>query len=935
MCLLSRILFALAVLTPAVAVGAEDAYYNVLLVDLQLTEGQLPSGDNMNWRRWTVTPVMLPRVVLDGQGEAYVSLGSRVPTSWRVRQGELDVHAVGSGRLVVRAPKGQNITGRLYLPNNDWTAMVPLKFKLSAQAASNDAKRAFLETKRDYYDHLTQQQIPGGAWFRHERRLAARALGAEASDTPETGPVAIRRRDDLETFALFTGGRAVSENLQLDRLLESRKDDKGETVALDKLEGITVPQMDWKALLENEEPKLDPLASIIPADQHVVFLRSFQAAVILSEEAERFGTPILHMAEPRPEDARTVKRYERQLGLSLDAASRLLGPHLVQSVALTGSDPYFRTGTDVAVLLQTERPGTLAGMLLARLVAKNASNSQAKPIQGEIEGIRYQGLRSPDRRICGYIAPLDGAVVVTNSPHQLKRIGQVRQGAIASIASLDEFKFFRKRYPIGDKNETALLFLSDATIRRWCGPRWRIATSRRTREAAVLAELQASQMDALAAGKVTPGPLHTDLPLADGDSLTLGPDGVRSSVQGTLTFLTPIAEIPMDRVTKGEAEAYKNWRENYERNWRRYFDPIALQIRVRDERLSADLSVMPLILGTRYATELPISEKAGMSPDAADPHDTLLQVVMAVDKQSQQFQQLNGFASIASRGVALDWVGDTISVYLDSDPFWKELGKEPEKDREKFVENNFGHVPLALRIDVKDTMKLTLFLTGARTFLDQIVPEMLDWQALKYNGEAYVKISASAKAKQEHPNQPDWVVYYGVFGKSLVLTPCEALLHRAIDRQLAADKAAEEGAPPESPERPWLGKQLALRADRGILAVLDSLASRQNQLVMQRSAWGSLPILNEWRRRYPDQDPVELHEKVWGVRLVCPGGGKYVWNPKWQTMESTVYGHPGEPKNGPLASRMMSTLNHVDCGVTLENRGLRARMEFRREKPEP
>ena len=44
---------------------------------------------------------------------------------------------------------------------------------------------------------------------------------------------------------------------------------------------------------------------------------------------------------------------------------------------------------------------------------------------------------------------------------------------------------------------------------------------------------------------------------------------------------------------------------------------------------------------------------------------------------------------------------------------------------------------------------------------------------------------------------------------------------------------------------------------------------------------------------FPDRDPVAVHREVWGVTLVCPGGGKYVWNAKYGTMESTVYGHPG------------------------------------------
>ena len=106
--------------------------------------------------------------------------------------------------------------------------------------------------------------------------------------------------------------------------------------------------------------------------------------------------------------------------------------------------------------------------------------------------------------------------MVTNSTCQLQQLAAVRSGKAKSLAALPEYKFFRMRYPRGDAEESAFIFLSDATIRRWCGPRWRIADSRRTRARAVLAELQASQLDALVRHKVEPGPIHTDLPILGG-----------------------------------------------------------------------------------------------------------------------------------------------------------------------------------------------------------------------------------------------------------------------------------------------------------------------------------------------------------------------------------------------------------------------------------
>jgi hypothetical protein len=101
---------------------------------------------------------------------------------------------------------------------------------------------------------------------------------------------------------------------------------------------------------------------------------------------------------------------------------------------------------------------------------------------------------------------------------------------------------------------------------------------------------------------------------------------------------------------------------------------------------------------------------------------------------------------------------------------------------------------------------------------------------------------------------------------------------------------------------------------------------------MRNLSWGNLPILNEWRRRFPERDPVELHEQYWHRQLICPGGGTYRWNHEFQTMESSVYGHPGQRKEStrklpPPLDAMASGA----FGLTFDENGLRARMELTRK----
>ena len=113
----------------------------------------------------------------------------------------------------------------------------------------------------------------------------------------------------------------------------------------------------------------------------MVFFPSFQAALAVADETNQHDTPVLRLAQPRSENARVVQRYEQQLGLSMSTVARLLGPQLVKSVALTGSDPFFPTGTDVAVLFETPQPAALENLLLGQIALAAVANKEAKAVR--------------------------------------------------------------------------------------------------------------------------------------------------------------------------------------------------------------------------------------------------------------------------------------------------------------------------------------------------------------------------------------------------------------------------------------------------------------------------------------------------------------------------------------------------------------------------
>lgn len=904
---------------------ADDTYIVESVIDMDFVEGNLPSESEFrpSSRTFARSNAMFPYAAING-AEVYVTTSTR-----NLRQGPRDA------RIAIRSERKDDLEGTLFWPANDGEKMIRLPFRIDISQASLVDRNAFLEEKLKNYERLLHIDCPGSAWFRHQVRTIQAELNRSPTDDNRRRRFFGSRGNSLEdTFALLSGGRALSENLQLDRALPTT-DVEEEVVKLDSIRGINVREYEWGPLVEGLDPPIDPLAELIPDNQHVLFFTSFDAVVAMADNATKHGVPILNLAEPRSEDANTRAKYEQQLGLSLDRSTRLLGPSVIESVALTGSDPYFRTGTDIAVLLQAKSASVLMKLIDSQVLLAASRHSNPQTETGRIGDIDYRAIRSHDRKLCSYRAVLGETVVVTNSPAQLRRLIDTFEGRSPPLASLQEYTFFRHRYA-RDPSETGLLIISDKTIRRWCGPRWRIASSRRTRATALMTEMQARHLDQLVSENVTAGSLtSTDFAPAAGQ-LELDASGVISKQFGSLEFQTPIAELEFDSVTKREADLYKRWRDGYERAWTNFFDPIAVQFNVTDEKLAADVTVMPLIARSEYRRFMAVSQGAKVGDNDGDPHDrALVHLAVALNRESTTTKQYAGFLSAMSplKVNPLSWIDNTIAVYVDDGEFFSQLVEVEPDDFDDFVEENLHRLPIALHVGVRSGIQLTAFLAGVRTFIEQSAPGMTTWETLAYKEQPYVRVSASERARSRNRNNSfgDVSVYYVASGDALVVTLDESVLKRSLDRSEARRKAEDEGKVWPRPGHPWIGDNLNVQVDAALLSYIEKPLHEFYQQTMQLLCWKNILILNEWKLRYPDQDPVDVHATYWQRKLICPGGGRYRWNESWQTMESTVYGHPGEPKVGPTWPASLARLSFGNFGLTFEDDGLRAKVQIRRK----
>ena len=920
--------FLFALLSPAAwaqDTQAEAIFYSARLADLDLVEESEAESES-SARQW-VNPSEDMFVRLDGMGEAWIFRDRAQNFLIGVEE------AITSSMVTVQAPRAESVSGRVYITSRAEGELSVYGFTLGTEHIVEGARAQFFRAKADHYSALRGDGRAGSAWFRYREQQALKEVGEEP-DEDQNGAGRRRIGELDETYDVFTGGRAVSENLQLDQVWVAA--DGGEfKLPIAEIEGIDVREFDWTERVKGLEPKLDALAAWVPNDQHGVFFPSFQAMVDVLDESLDSGTLLVRLVDTRAEDARTRERYERQLCVALNPISRALGSAVVESVALTGSDPYLRTGTDVALLFDCKDAGAFFAAITANQSVAATMNPAA--VRQDHEALaallglapdseaKCSGVRTESRELCSYAVQLGTTVVVSNSLVQLERILQTQAGSSPALSASPEYRFFRDRYPRGTNDEGAFLMLTDAAIRRWCSPRWRIGAARRLRASALLSELQAELMPALVRGEGAVLP-EAGEPYTLLGELSVNDHGANSAIYGDLAFQTPILELELELATRAEKSAYTRFKRRYQREWRTFFDPIALQFQRTPERLGFDLSVMPLIEQTEYSRLIDLTGDVQLEASSGDPHaKVLFHYVMALSTKGPTFNMGRGMAGMFMPEVEdpFGWIGESAALYVDQDELWEEM--LAAEDREQFLEDHLSSLPVGLHVAVAKPLLLVAFLTSLRGYADQAAPGMADWQNREHSGQTYVSVGASEEFATDELE--DLRIHYVALPSGLTLSLNESVIHRAIDRHQARKDPEVEVAEPTD----WLGKSSSLRVGpegfRTLLPLWDGVELRSQ---LQRRSWSNLPILNEWKRLYPDRDPVEVHEKIWFTRLVCPLEGEYSWNAKLQTMESTTSGSPMETRAGgdiPLALRKLVSL---DFGLTFEDDGLRARSVIQR-----
>lgn len=923
----------------AAAASAQDVYYPTTIGALKF-EGAAPESIPFGVESFQFRYLEDPWIVLDGPGEAAVA-GADANAGWS------ETTSVQNRLVVFRGPRNASFKGRLYLKIKDGESPRAFAFQLENPEATEPGRAQFHQIRAQYYKQLLEAGAPGAAWFRHQ-------LERESAGLEQTIVESLRRNPGprmgvAETYDLLSGGRALSENLQLDRTLDVRGDGSvgggSADVSIDSIAALQTREINFKALRKDPNPATDALAAFIPADQHAVFFRDFNSMVAVLEAADRGATPVLQLFEMRASNSGAMDRYRRQLCLEVSEFAKMFGSEVISSVAFTGGDPWLRMGSDISILFEARNANAIQLVIMSRF--RSAQVAGAAITEGSVGNVRWVSVQSPDRSVCSYLGTLSkgSQVFVTNSLEQVKRLAAVESGASPSLATRDEYAYFRERYQKGAADESAFVVIPDAAIRRWCSPAARIGDSRRTRVAAVLAELHARNAEGIAAGVAKEGAVDTaGLPDVGPVSWVRGVPF--SASYGSLAFLTPLSELNITKVTAEERTMYEQFRNRYQQDFSRFMDPIAMRFSLTPASARLEVEVLPLIDGSEFNTLRDLTKNARLDPNAGDPHaESLLHFIFAFNREASGLSEFREFGkSLKDVADPLGWLGGFASIYFGQSPFWSDLAKEDAENFEKFFEKNVARIPVAANLEVTNALKFAAFITALRAFSDGTAPGMVEWTQLKYKEESYIKV-APTEASKEDIGLDNLCLYYFPTPRLLTLSLDEKLIHSAIDRYRArkearaAEKSTEsQPATPEpvtsKPARvlPWSGESVALSIQHEftnqILALMDKPWAREARL----HSFANIPILNEWKRMFPTEDPVAVHERLFHMKLLCPGGGVYYYDETLKTMASSVFGSPANQKpatsgipesfKGIRGARLGITFGDIDGATTVRATGV-------------
>ncbi len=823
---------------------------------------------------------------------------------------------------------------------------------------------------------------------------------------------AVRAQRAVDLFDLFSGALAVQESLQLDTMRGAAPNTVTQpdgpdrnVVKIADLEGPTVKSHPWGKMLAaqavaGKKPEVSPLALCVPEDQFYVNFRSLSKLLEAADAGDLWGTHLLNQTANSAKDHRASARLKGQLAIRTDPLSRPFYNMVVDEVAITGSDVFFREGSDVTMLFSVKQPELFRLRMDGYLATAAKSRTDAVRSKGRIAGVEYVSVTTPDRAVSAFSAyPKPNLHVRSTSKIGLQRVlaAIADTGDVGRLGETAEFRYIRTLMVRGDEREDGFVYLSDPFIRRLVGAELKLTERRRMfcynhlrmiGHGAMLFRTQFGRqpesLDELAATGCAPAVFgKTGLHCPCGGRYSLSDDGAAGvcSHHGHAGRLIPCCEIPLTRVTKEEAEEYKQFVERYNRYWQRFFDPIAVRLQLTPEQYRAETIILPLIDNTIYSG---MATVFGGEPEPLDalpvPDRNIFSIAAKVDKNAllRENWLLDGMLrELQYEGIEMPTdgvspqeflskgLGNQISMHVyDASPFFDfnltgTLGEmlgtfnggrgfwDDEMIPIGFLIASLNS-PVYVAVPVKDAEIVDQFIEQTDGIL-----AMLARQAEENNwfdvGFDFYRVPLEEKdhkircyALSIGPIK--WRMFFARIDDGLYLASKRFILEDLA--KLHAQKAGETTEKPTEKltgDGPTAHAMVRVRPEHWneVLPAF-RLGWAENGRQACLNNLGPLSSIARAVRASSDGPvkPGQVHreaDRAHAVHFFCPDGGRYVLSPDGKQMTCTVHGtaaaprQPAAPAPGSALDLLMNDFGGLTAELTFLEDGLHAVVTLRRK----
>ncbi len=801
---------------------------------------------------------------------------------------------------------------------------------------------------------------------------------------------------EVDLFAMFTGALAVQEALQIDTMLaENAADNPSEAnsiVSITDLAGPEIESHPWGKMLAAQSiagkvPEISPLALCVPADRFFVHSQSLTKLLELADAGDLWGAHLFNQVAKSAQTHDTSGRLKQQLAVRTDPLSRPFYDMVVADVALTGSDLYFREGTDVTVLFRLKQPKVFRARMDGFLLEAEKSRPDAVRTIGTIDGVEYVHVATPDRAIHVFSAyPRPDLHVRSNSKAGLQCVLATIAGGkdMERLGETTELKYIRTLFEQGDPREDVFIYLSDPFIRRQVGPTVKLTERRRMicynhlrmiGHAATLYQTQYGRapksLAELAAHGCAPGVFGEGaLRCPCGGQYALSADGTQGvcSVHGHADRLVPGSETTIEQVTEAEAQAYREFVEQYNQYWRQYFDPIVIRLQAAPKQYRAETLILPMLDNSLYTG---LATTLGGEPEPLDalpvPPSNIFSMVVRWNKEkllaeSDALKDLGremadvGLPPSAMRVSPKDLLekglGNQVGLHVcDASPMFDMNLTSMMGDMLRGAQGgNWGsemtmigflvaslNTPVYLSAPVRDTDMVDTFLDDLDGMLATMARQQPraawfeidhDFYKLQLDG-----LTEPARCYTLSFGPVKWRVFFARLGNGLYIASKPFILEeiaKLADRKPDAPGPTAHGMIRIRPEH-WNQILATFRlgwAESSRQSCLDNLASLSSVARAMRAS-----IEAELTMKAVQQRAAEVQ----GVDFFCPDGGKYELSVDGTQVTCSVHGGTDQPRQqaapsaGSPIDRVMKDFAGATAELTFLEDGLHAVVTIRRK----